>query len=164
MVKKIFSLGVAAAAACLFSFAVSAEPVTSPTNLRSGPGLKWPVLAAIPAGTDVDIVNCYGGWKHDWCNVHYNGFNGFVLAYTLAPSPSGNNVWVAPVVTTDLANVRKGPGKNWPVVAVIQPGSAVNVLSCTGGWLYRWCKVDVAGTTGYVNNLLLKRQGALFTQ
>jgi uncharacterized protein YraI len=162
MVKKIYSFSAAALAACLISFSASAASITSPANLRSGPGLKWPVLAAIPAGAEVDVINCYGGWKHDWCNVHYAGFNGFVLAYTLAPS--GNDVIVAPVVTTDLANVRKGPGKHWPVIAVLQPGTAVNVGYCAGGWLYRWCRVNLGDRTGYINSLLLKRQGALFAQ
>lgn len=163
MVKRFYSLGIAAVAACIFSYAASANPITSPTNLRSGPGLKWPVLAAIPAGTDVDVINCYGGWKHDWCNVHYQGYNGYVLAYTLAPS--GNNVIVAPIVTNDLANVRKGPGTHWPVIGVIQPGTAVNINYCASGWLYRWCHVTASDhTSGFINSLLLKRQGALFAQ
>jgi uncharacterized protein YraI len=162
MTKRFCTFAVAAVSAALVSFAASASPVTSPANMRSGPGPKWPVIVQIPAGADVDVVNCGPGWKHDWCHVKFQGNDGFVAAYTLAPA--GNNVVVAPVVTTDLANVRKGPGTHWPVIGVLQPGTVVNVSSCSRGWLFGWCRIHYEGNYGFVNSVLLKRQGALFAR
>ncbi len=76
----------------------------------------------------------------------------------------GNNVIVAPVVTTNAAYMRKGPGQKWPVVGVLTPGSEVDVRQCVCGWLSGWCKVDFEGVSGWVHGSLLKRKGALFNE
>lgn len=39
------------------------------------------------------------------------------------------------VVTTDL-NVRSGQGTEYPVVAVMPEGQAVNITGCSDGWCY----------------------------
>ena len=95
--------------------------------------------------------------------MQYGKVNGYVDVATLAPS-GNNQVIVAPIVTNDLVNLRKGPGSNWPSLAVIPPNTPVNVAYCSQGWLYGWCKVNYEGHVGFVNGLLLQRQGALFQQ
>jgi uncharacterized protein YraI len=159
--KKIF-VGLVVLAGCAVSFSASAKSVVSPAAMRQGPGMKWPVIAEIPAGARVDFVNCGPGWKHNWCHVKYGGRDGYVNANTLAPSGSGRSVAVAPVITTDAAYMRKGPGTKWPVVGVLIPKSEVNVSQCIKGWLSGWCRVSSGGSTGWVRGSLLKRQGALF--
>jgi len=77
--------------------AFAKTPVTSPTNVFSGPGSSWPVVSQIPAGAHVDVMNCYGGWNQGWCQVHYGKVKGFVRGVTLAPAGHGN-VAIAPVV------------------------------------------------------------------
>lgn len=137
-----------------------AAPVTSPANVRSGPGVKWPVVATIPAGADVQVLQCGGGWKRDWCKVSYGQTSGYVAAGVLAPS--GNNVVVAPVVTTELANLYKGPGMKYPVIGAVPGGATVNKGACYGGWKASWCIVNYDGKVGYMMENLLQRQGALF--
>lgn len=152
------SLAVAIVGLCGSAFAHS---VTSPANVRSGPSPKWPVVAVIPAGGEVDVLNCGQGWRRAWCEVKYGDVRGFVNAGTLAPS-GRNDVIVAPVVTNDLANLRKGPGSNWSVLTVIPASTPVNVHYCSNTWHGDWCKVSFAGLTGFVHGALLERQGALF--
>ena len=41
--------------------AFAKTPLTSPATVFSGPGASWPVIAQIPAGGHVDVINCYGG-------------------------------------------------------------------------------------------------------
>ncbi len=36
--------------------------VETPLNLRGGPGTNFPVLARIPNGTPVEVLNAYNGW------------------------------------------------------------------------------------------------------
>ncbi|WP_442753790.1 SH3 domain-containing protein [Methylocystis sp. JAN1] len=141
--------------------AALAAPVTSPANVRSGPSAKWPVIAVIPAGADVRVLNCGGGWKRDWCRVAYGQTKGYVAAGVLAPS-GANNVVVAPVVTTELANIYKGPGVNYPVVAVAPGGATVNKGGCVPGWQTHWCQVNYNGKVGYMMENLLEREGSLF--
>lgn len=154
------ALRLAALAAAFAASAALAAPVTSPANVRSGPSTKWPVVATIPAGADVQVLNCGGGWKRDWCRVSYGGMKGYVAAGVLAPA--GKNVVVAPVVTTELANLYKGPGVKYPVVAAVPGGATVNKGGCVMGWQTVWCQVNYDGKIGYMMENLLQRQGALF--
>ncbi len=72
----------------------------SPASVRTGPGHRWPVIAEIPAGADVQVQNCYAGWERGWCAVRFGSVKGYVEAGVLAPS-GNDNVIVAPVVTND---------------------------------------------------------------
>lgn len=132
------------------------------SNLRSGPGAKWPVIAQIPSGAKIDLVNCGPGWKRDWCQVSYRGKSGFVAASTLAPT--AKSVVVAPLVTRDITAVRSGPGEHWKSVAKIPPGTKVASSGCQKGWMTSWCKVTYEGRSGYVDRNYLKRKGAVFAR
>lgn len=154
-------LRIAALSTTLAAGAALAAPVTSPVNVRSGPSARWPVIAIIPEGADVQVLNCGGGWKRDWCRVAYGNTKGYIAAGALAPS-GANKVIVAPVVTTELANMYKGPGVNYPVVGAVPGGSTVNKGGCVPGWQTHWCHVNYNGKTGYMMENLLERQGELF--
>lgn len=158
MRKSLFCLSFLSAA--LAAATAFAAPVSSPANVRSGPSAKWPVIATIPAGADVQVLNCGGGWKRDWCKVSYGQVSGYVAAGVLAPS--GNNVVVAPVVTSELANLYKGPSPRYPVITAVPGGSRVNQGGCVAGWQTRWCQVNYDGKVGYMMENLLQREGALF--
>lgn len=41
--------------------------VTGNVNLRAGPDAGYPLIALLPAGTDVDVQGCTAGWE--WCDV-----------------------------------------------------------------------------------------------
>jgi uncharacterized protein YraI len=151
---------------CLSAFATAiltqtalAAPLQSPATVRSGPGPAYPVIAQIPAKTDVQILTCAEGWRRLWCQVQYGDVTGWVKGVNLAPDGNGGKVWVAPVLTSDIANLRKGPGVNWPVVAEIPANVPVDMHNCATGWHTGWCKVSYQGLTGYVNSALLHRQG-----
>jgi uncharacterized protein YraI len=68
-------LGVAAIALALSQVSASAheERTTSNLNLRTGPGMHYPVHAVIPAGAVVDVVSC----GHDWCHLKWAGQVGY---------------------------------------------------------------------------------------
>ena len=66
MQKKKFSLAVGAL--LLSAGAVSAATVTDNLNLGSGPGISHNVIGAIPAGSDVRVLNC----SRSWCRVAFN--------------------------------------------------------------------------------------------
>lgn len=135
---------------------------TDVSDMRSGPGARWPVIAQIPAGAKIRLDNCGPGWKRDWCQVHYKGKMGFVPANTLAPT--AKNVVVAPLVTRDITAVRSGPGDKWKVVAKIPPGRQVAASACQKGWTTSWCRVTYEGKSGYVDRNFLKRKGAVFAR
>ena len=50
--------------------------VTGNVNLRAGPAPDYPLIALIPAGTEVDVQGCTEGWE--WCDVIAYGNRGWV--------------------------------------------------------------------------------------
>ena len=71
MQAKVFSL---AAGALLFSAGVvSAATVTDNLNLRSGPGINYSIIGAMPAGSDIRILRC----GPSWCRVAINDTIGY---------------------------------------------------------------------------------------
>ena len=48
-------------------------------NLRTGPGLTYPVIYVIPAGSAVNVVSCGG----TWCIVTWAGQTGYSDGYYL---------------------------------------------------------------------------------
>jgi hypothetical protein len=56
----------------------------SNVNLRQGPGTSYTVVTLIPAGSPVDVTGCKGGW----CQVNFQGQNGYIIATAIAP-PGG---------------------------------------------------------------------------
>lgn len=53
-------------------------------NLRQGPGTTYTVITLIPAGSPVNVSGCKGGW----CQISYQGQNGYIITTALAP-PGG---------------------------------------------------------------------------
>ncbi len=51
------------------------ETVSGPLNLRGAPSSSGQILAAIPGGSVVDVLNAYNGWYV----VRYDGMLGYVL-------------------------------------------------------------------------------------
>jgi uncharacterized protein YraI len=72
MQKKAFSFAVGAL--LLSAGAVSAATVTDNLNVRSGPGISFNVIGAMPAGSDVRVLNC----GRSWCRVAWNDTQGLV--------------------------------------------------------------------------------------
>ena len=94
MRKKEFSLAVSAL--LLSAGAVSAATVTDNLNLRSGPGLSHNVIAAMPAGSDVRVLNC----GRSWCRVAFNDTTGYASRKFIS---SGGPVYAAAPSTAAVA-------------------------------------------------------------
>jgi uncharacterized protein YraI len=66
----------AGAATLLFTTGIAAAATVvadADLNVRSGPGIQYPVIAVIPDGVAVDSTGCQGGW----CHVVYRGHIGW---------------------------------------------------------------------------------------
>ena len=69
----------AAASALVLSAGIaSAAPAItqSSVNMRAGPGTQYPVVTSLPARVAVDVAGCSGSW----CQVSWNGADGYVSA------------------------------------------------------------------------------------
>jgi len=116
-------------------FAAAAPAVVqNDLNLRSGPGIEYPVVAAMPSGATVDVMGCEAGW----CRV---GFNGTVGWASRAYMGLGGGVAVAPAY--------RGYGEGY-VVGGIAPryGYAADTYAY-GGYGPRYNTYGYYGSTGY---------------
>jgi len=64
----------------------------SNVNLRNGPGTNYTVVTLIPAGSSVDVSECQNGW----CQVTYQGQNGYIIQSSIAPPAAGASARLAP--------------------------------------------------------------------
>ena len=121
--NTIFFAAMTVAAALLS--AASAATVASamtPLNIRSGPGPQYGVIAAIPVRGQATIVGCIQGSL--WCQVSYNGTQGWVYSQYLIATLSGRSLAVAETVGTMPAVTYQVP--------VETVGTAVPVPAITG--------------------------------
>jgi uncharacterized protein YraI len=135
------------------------ETQISPAKIRSGPGDAWPVVATLPAGAKVNVLNCVSGWSRGWCNVRYGTTKGYVRAGALGAF--GSSVEVAPVVTNEITRLHASPSLFSSVVKVIPGGKTVDMIRCKSGWGRGWCEVTYDNKKGYVRGALLARQGSV---
>jgi len=66
-----------------------------------------------------------------------------VLGLVLATTASAQSAY-----TTQDVNVRAGPGRDYPLVAWLAPGTQVAVVGCLNTW--KWCDVIVGSNRGWV--------------
>ncbi len=74
----LLSAGLASAAPAVIS--------ATSLNLRAGPGAEHRIVANMPRGARVEIVNC----GPDWCRLRFRGFSGFALATHLDRGDGGH--------------------------------------------------------------------------
>jgi len=103
MQKKAFSLAVGGL--LLSAGAVSAATLTDNLNLRSGPGLRYDVIGAMPAGSDVRVMGCV----RSWCRVAWNDQTGYANRRFIS---SGGPVYAAASSTAVVAP-GYGSGYGW---------------------------------------------------
>lgn len=137
-------------------------------NLRKKADSKAAVLTTIPQYTVIDVLENMG----TWCEVVYNGHHGFVMSKFLTfvkdepttpatPVPTPTIVPTQqPAIQTQYArvntakgslNLRENNSSNARVLRTIPQYEVIVVHQNLGAW----CKVEYAGTIGYVMSSFL---------
>lgn len=132
-------------------------------NLRKKASSDAAVLTTIPQYTVIDVLANLGSW----CEVVYNGSHGFVMSKFLtfvtdesaAPStpvptptplptqaPSASLQYARVTTKKGSLNLRETASSNARVLRTIPQYEVIEVHQNLGSW----CKVEYAGTTGYV--------------
>ena len=131
-------------------------------RLRSGPGLRYGVLASLSKGTNVEFL-AWGGTAdgYDWAKVRVvsSGTTGFVAYTFLTPVPS-DGLPIGQVVHVEagggVGNLRSGPGTSYWVLKRVATGTTGTV---TGGPAeangYFWYQVRFGSVTGWIVSAVL---------
>lgn len=75
--------------------------------------------------------------------------------YPVLLAQQSNSVWI---VTSDMLNVRSGPGVNYPVLTELQFGQPVLIIEKTDA---NWWKIAIDGIEGYASSKYLQPDTAL---
>lgn len=117
------------------ALAAESKVTTTALNLRTGPGLNYPILLTMPQGAAVTVQSSSG----DWSSVIYNGTAGYAFSAYL--NSAGGTIYA----TTGQVNLRSGPGTGNAILLKIPSGAIVTVHSIANNW----AKLTYLGNTGY---------------
>ncbi len=119
------------------------------TVLLSGPATSFDSKGRLNKGAQVTVLT--HGRAFDY--VSSSKGKGYVRNTHLTTSkPNGKTAYIKNP-SGKKVNFRKGPGKNYKVIAEYKPGTKVTLLQ----YGKEWCKVSVGGKTGYIMTKYLKR-------
>lgn len=124
-------------------------------NLRSAMSTTSSILAQMPHGTQVTLLETAG----DWCRIQYGTLSGYVKSEYLSvqgeevdETPSGvvsrGTATVALSDESQTLNLRAAPTTNSAVVSHLRHGQTLTVLERYESWTY----VQYGTLSGYVSN------------
>ena len=125
-------------------------------NFRTGAGTGYSIIAPLNNGTALNVISQTGNWYYVYCAARnqYGYVSAKLVQLGSAPADDGMSA-VATVSSSDgFANLRKGPGTNYGIVAPLTNGTQVEITGTSGNW----SRVNVPATSqyGYVSTKLLK--------
>jgi lysozyme len=136
--------------------AVYATCTINALNVRSGPGISYPMQAGLAIGQSVKVIKRQNGWAQienpaGWVSEAY-------LSYQSGAPVDTGSTGATPqlpvadtfgVCNTSGLNVRSGPGVTNPIIGGITYGQRVKVLSQRSGW------AQLQSPAGWVNQSYL---------
>ena len=119
------------------------------TVLLSGPATSFKSLGKLNKGAKVTVLT--HGSAFDY--VSSTKGKGYIRNTHLTTQKiSGKTAYIKNSGSRSV-NLRKGPGKNYKVIASYKPGRKITLLS----YGKNWCKVSVGGKTGYMMTKYIQR-------
>ena len=129
-----------------FAFSAQGGTVTAKgsLNMRSQASTSSSVLARLPGGTKVLVLEDKGSWY----KIAYNGMIGYVSdEYISLSSTMDIKAGYAKVTSDNSLRLRSGPGTDYAVLAKLSEGTTAEILGVTKGWI----KVKYQTYTGYLS-------------
>lgn len=127
-------------------------------NIRRGTSSNTSVVATVPKGGKVIIVNTYTG---AWYKTVYYAPNGKIYrGYTYQSYLRREGAKKGAYKTTDAVYMHRSPSMSSSSVIVVPKGKTVNVTNLSNGkWYYCSYKASNGRTyKGYVSNVCLKKK------
>jgi N-acetylmuramoyl-L-alanine amidase len=106
---------------------------TSTLNVRTGPGLSYPVLTQVHRNQTFSIVES----NKDWYRISTEKGEGWVANWLVTRESTGsvNESGQQGKVSTNGLRLRSGPSTSDPVVTVLNKGDKVAITEASGSWL-----------------------------
>lgn len=154
------------------------------TNVRSGPGVDYPVIGRLREGDFAPVVG-RSDESSNWLLIDQNGRQGWVAFFTVSVTGNLNNLPImvpgSPPPPSQTAeppeaplqadtnvyasayrrvNVRSGPGAEFPVIGVLAPGDTADIIGSSGE-TDEWLKINFRGQSGWVAYFVVNINGDL---
>ena len=140
--------------------------VTTPSDdlyLRDGPGQGSDILASLPPGTQVLVLDgpTTDADGIDWYHVSAAGQTGWCAAQWLSPSAAPINTLFVRGTDGDGLRLRSGPDLEANVLAVLPEGATITPTGAAQqASAYSWTPVQFDGTAGWVASNYLSTASA----
>ena len=106
-------------------------------NMRSGPGVRYPIVwVYLRKGLPLEIINESDTWRQV---RDQDGDTGWLHQSLLSGKRTA-------LITVPVADLRRRPAEDAPVVARAQEGVIVEVEACES----IWCEIEAGGFSGWV--------------
>lgn len=145
--------------------AVIVNNVKTWANIRSGPGLEYPVTFTADRGVSFRVV----GKRGDWLRIqHADGDRGWIaqsLVWGTSTNKTGTAKSAHPTalvrVKVAVANIREGPGTSYERLWKVGKNYPLEVVAREGRWVRA---VDFEGYDGWVFGPLTDTQSAVIVK
>ncbi|MGR3765166.1 SH3 domain-containing protein [Rossellomorea sp. NS-SX7] len=126
---------------------------TATLNVRTGPGLSYPVLTQVHRNQKFSIVET----KKEWYKISTGSGEGWVANWlvTRESRESADESGQQGTVSTNGLRVRKGPSTSEAVVTVLNKGDKVAISESSGSWL----SIQSGNVSGWVHTDYVSRIG-----
>ncbi len=164
MRKKFFRTLIAGLLICVMlgmpvAFAEEATVTGSDVNVRSGPGMNYPVIDCLPKGAQVTVTDRS---NPDWYAISYDGVTGYMSSRYLkiAEAPAPTDVQgVKGYINAMYVRFRSGPSSSSTILGEYNKGKALTITGASGDWTA--CVID--GQAGYVFSQYVTRGEPAYT-
>ncbi|OHX54284.1 N-acetylmuramoyl-L-alanine amidase [Planococcus salinarum] len=120
------------------------EVAEASINVRSGPGLAYPVVASMKGGDAVEELSRSG----DWIEVTVSGETGWIASWLTKSSVQAKAAASKTAVSSvNRLNVRTQPDLSASVLTQMNAGEQATILTETHGW----AEVEFRGSRGFVS-------------
>ncbi|WP_080844727.1 SH3 domain-containing protein [Cytobacillus gottheilii] len=105
-------------------------------NVRSGPGLSYPILGKASRGEEYQLL----GQENEWQQISFKGEQGWVADWLVtsansSSSSSSDSAWSGQAtITEDGLRVRSGPGTDNSVIGTVHQGESYRIEKSNGEW------------------------------
>ncbi|MDN4607107.1 SH3 domain-containing protein [Sporosarcina highlanderae] len=116
---------------------------TKSLNVRTGPGLTYPVTASLKMGDKVEIVSSSG----DWHEIKVGSRTGWIASWLVVDQRAVGSAKRTAVSKVNALNIRLEPSTSAAVIGQLMAGDAVEVTGLKG----EWASISKNGNNGWVH-------------
>lgn len=127
-----------------FADANGIEVSEASINVRSGPGLTYPVITSMKKGDSIEEISRSG----DWIEISVGGKSGWIASWlTKTSEGAAASPTQTAVSSVNSLNVRAQPDLSTSVITQMNAGDHANILTRSNGWV----EVEFRGNRGFVS-------------